>query len=154
MRGIGAVLVLVACGDGKGGDGEPRSGSWTYASTGTGTDSCGIVPLLGLDGGTFDLVNEGDGTLTIDDGTWVFECTLTGGDFDCPDRFPGGFDRAGVQMEVAGEAHGTFDADDEGSGAQSGTASCADSDCEAAAATLGMSPPCEVDVSFTITLDR
>jgi hypothetical protein len=153
MRWIGVVLALAACGDKGGGTGEPQSGSWTYASTGTASDSCGIVPLLGLDGGTFELVNNGDGSLTIDDGEWIFECTLSAGAFDCPDRFPGGIQTSGVELEVVGEAHGTFDSDQSGSGGQTGTASCADASCEAAAAMMGMSPPCDVDVSFTIELE-
>ena len=152
MRGILAIVVLAGCGD-KSGGGEPQSGSWTYVGTGTDADSCGIVPLLGIDSGTFDLVNNGDGTMTIDDGEWLFECTLSGGDFDCPDRFPGGFEDGGIQMDVAGEAHGTFDSDSAGSGGQSGTATCADASCESAAAMMGITPPCEVQAQFSISFD-
>jgi hypothetical protein len=152
MRWLG-VLLLVGCGNDKGGGGDPRSGAWTYESTGTEADTCGIVPLLGLDGGTFDLVNAGDGTMTIDDGQWRFDCTLSAGRFDCPDRFPSGFSGAGIELDLVGEAHGEFSSDAEGSGTQAGTASCADADCEAAAALLGMDPPCDVDVSFSITYE-
>jgi hypothetical protein len=145
------VLLLIGCGH-KGG-GDPQSGSWAYESTGTNTDSCGIVPLLGLDDGTFALVNNGDGTMSIDDGQWLFDCTLSAGAFDCPDRFPGGYSGSGIELDIVGEAHGEFDSDADGAGTQTGTASCADADCEAAAALLGMDPPCDVDVSFSISFE-
>lgn len=151
MRWIVAV-VLVGCGGGSGG-GDPVSGPWSYVETDKAADSCGLGPQVVPPAGTFDIVNNGDGTMTVDDGQWVFECTLSAGAFDCPDRFPGGLDSAGVHMDVAGEAHGTFDSDTEGSGGQTGTASCADAECEAAAAMLGITPPCDVDVSFTISFD-
>lgn len=153
MRWIGLAVFLVACDGGAGGPIDPVSGSWTYVATSTDEDSCGIVPLLGMDNGEFALVNHGDGTMTIDDGEWVFDCTLSGADFACPDRFPGGFETSGVEMAIEGEAHGVFGSSTEAEGTQTGTASCEDSDCNMAAAMMGMSPPCTATVRFAITLD-
>ena len=36
---------------------------------------------------------------------------------------------------------------------ENASASCADASCEAAAALLGMAPPCEVDLEFSTTFD-
>jgi hypothetical protein len=151
MRARWFVLVfgVVGCGD-SGSATDPKSGTWTYTSAGTPSDSCGIVPLLGLDNGTFELVNNGDGTLTIDDGDWVFDCTLEGSDFDCPDRFPGGYSTSGTEIAVDGTASGTFSTGEDATATQQGTADCEDALCTAALGLMGVTPPCDVEVQSTL----
>ena len=133
---------------------EPVSGSWTYIQTSVDADSCDVVELLGLDAGAFAIVNGGDGTFTVDDGTYQFDCTIDGADFTCPDRFGGlgTVTTSGIAFTISGEAHGTFSSDSAAVGSQSGEADCADSACEAAAGFLGITPPCTVAVSYTIGL--
>ncbi len=133
---------------------EPVSGSWTYIQTSVDADSCGIADLLVLDAGAFAIVNGGDGTFTVDDGTYQFDCTLDGADFTCPDRFggEGTVGTGGIAFAISGEANGTFSSDSAAVGSQSGEADCTDSVCEAAAGLLGFTPPCAVAVSYTIGL--
>jgi hypothetical protein len=146
-------FVLAGCHDP--GDGTvPESGSWSYTATRIPKDECGIAGTLGLESGSFDVKNHGDGTLTVDDGTWKFDCTLSGVDLECPKRFPGGYSTMGVNLNLEGEAIGTFSTNESAEGEQFGTMTCGgDRACQTGAAMIGLDPPCDVTVKFEMLFE-
>lgn len=142
------IALLFACSF------QPTFGTWTYAQTTVDVDSCGLQPYMDDPPVSIELVENDDGTFTIDDHTAPFVCVLDDVNFTCADRWPDFVSAGNNTLEADGEAHGAFDTKDVARGSQSGTFDCVDIGCETAAALLGMNPPCDLAVSFVLTKDE
>lgn len=150
------VLALSGCGgDGDGGTINPTTGIWLFVPGDVFDNSCEITDPPTDPVGDFTITSTGEGTFTVNDGTNVFDCTVSGSSFDCPRRsvetIDGNpyYDAVGdIQISV----HGTFQSATEASGHQTGHLSCTGTDCDNAEmlALAGVSGfPCEVSERFT-----
>ncbi|HLT39650.1 MAG TPA: hypothetical protein VK034_25380 [Enhygromyxa sp.] len=150
-----AVLLTFACGDGAGGsDIEPRSGTWDFMGSDPVDDTCGLPDLYTDPPGQFELTNNGDGTITVDDSENVFDCTLDGSSFSCPERAAGENDVGGpfgldAVVEYTITATGSFSSDTAMSGRQTIEIVCVGADCAAVEATVGVTTPCGWAQDFT-----
>lgn len=139
------LLPLVACGF------APREGTWLYANEAVAENSCGFD--YSPTSGTFSVQDNGDGNLVIDplDGGDPFLCTLDGKDYDCPQRYVENVDIGlGAIVEVRASAEGTFDTAKAGVGSQTGSLSCGNATCTAAAVIAGIPDPCTIRVTYDI----
>lgn len=151
------ALVLASCGgDGNGGV-DPTTGVWLHSPGSIFDDACEYPDPPTDPTGEFTLTNNGDGTLTVDDGEHVFDCTLSGSSFNCPERSRDDYDAspldavATVLISVAG----SFSSDTEMSGHQTANATCVGADCAAAATAIGMAGfPCSVSQNFTASFQH
>ena len=136
-----------------GGAGDPESGTWSYDEYDVTGGDCDLGDQLNSDG-AFQLDNHGNGTFTItpDDGTDPFLCTLDGGDFACPDRATASYEQPGVAARVDGQASadGNFADDTHGTGRQTVYVTCTGGDCGAVEAALGVDFPCTFVADFAI----
>jgi hypothetical protein len=155
MRSIVFLLAIGAVGCGV----SPTSGDWNYTDqTPTGCGS-GAQYLRDSDG-NFTLDNNGDGTFTVDprDGGEIFDCTLDGSSYECPERLSRTYDLDDLGAGLQGTAslrvsiEGEFDSDEDATGTQTGRLECEGSGCAVAAGQLGTSFPCSVTVDFQASL--
>jgi hypothetical protein len=144
-------LWLVACAEPL----VPVTGAWTYAQSSVDVDSCGLVAYMEPAPASVTLtVDEETSSFVVDDGSYAFDCTYDElGAYICPDRWPETVAVGNTTLEADGEAHGDFWYADVARGSQFGTFDCVDVGCEAAAAILGMDPPCDVAVSYVLVSD-
>ena len=148
----GAVLVafsagmMMGCGDDFDG---PNSGTWFYAEVSPVENDCNL-PEDQFAAGEFSIENNDDGTFTVDpeDGNPAFECTLSGSDFDCPERIAGSYSTQGSTATWRADAEGSFSDASRMTGTQSGQVTCEGSGCALAEAALGASFPCQLEVDF------
>jgi hypothetical protein len=152
---IGTASALTACDDD--GDGvtiDPVSGTWEFSGDEPDNDSCDVEGnTLGDPDGDFEIANHGDGTFTVtpDDDTGPFDCTLSGASFDCPDRY---FDEVDADpldatVTIEASASGTFSSSTEASGVQEATISCDGPACSTIEGLAGISFPCDYTQTFT-----
>lgn len=135
--------------DGPGG--QPMSGLWRYDGD-IEEDTCNLG-TTGYDLGSYQLVNNGDGTFTVlAEGEDPFDCELEGdGSFHCPARGGDAPDTMGADahVEVSITVDGAFSSATAGSGVQVGVLTCAGSDCALAETYLGIEFPCQAVEAFT-----
>jgi hypothetical protein len=151
---ICAALALTACDEDGDGEIDPVSGEWDFTGEPPDNDSCDVEGNdLGDPDGIFEIVNHGDGTFTVtpDDVSDPFDCTLSGASFDCPDRY---YDEVEVPtmdavVTIDSSASGTFSSSTEASGVQDATITCDGADCAAVEAYAGISFPCDYSQAFT-----
>lgn len=155
MKMVSFLLAMTAIGCGI----EPESGTWSYDDQTP--QGCGNGAQYLRDGdGMFALRNNGDGSFTVDpqDGGEIFDCTLDGSDYDCPERLSRTYDledlgvgegTASLRVSVRGE----FEASDQATGTQTGRLECSGAGCALAASQLGTTFPCNVSVDFTASAE-
>ena len=139
------ALSLCACGP------EPATGTWLFTNGEVITNTCEIDES-DPSSGNFTLINNGDGSFTIDpeDGSEPFLCTLDGADFICPERLQENFDLPNASIDVKVSARGIFESDTfVSSGRQEVTISCEGDGCGAAALLFKLDFPCTAVVAFT-----
>ena len=150
-----ALAFLLGCDDGGGTPIEPTSGSWGYLEGDIFDDGCHYGDPSTSPMGTFALVDNADGTMTITPPSEpAFSCTLSGASFTCPDRsnsdVPVPTMDATVHLHVA--AYGTFSSPTAAAGHQRVEATCAGTQCAAAGAAVGVTFPCGFSVRYTASL--
>lgn len=135
------------------GSGDPETGQWSYDEYNVSGQGCNVGNQLNTDG-DFALENHGNGTFTITpaDGTDPFQCTLDGGDFDCPDRATESYEDPGLDARIDGQARaeGTFSDDTHGAGEQTVDVTCTGADCATVEVALGVDFPCTYTADFDI----
>ncbi len=145
------LAFLLGCGD-DGAAIEPASGTWGYLEGDIFDDTCHYGDPTTSPMGTFQLVNNRDGTMTITPpGEPSFACTLSAASFTCPDRAdsvtPVPTMDASVHLHVS--AYGTFSSPTAAAGHQRVDATCAGTQCAAAGALAGVTFPCGFSVRYT-----
>ena len=153
-----AVSLTVACADGGGSDIEPRSGTWDFSGSAPTDDTCGYPDLYTDPPGNFVLENNGDGTFTVTAGENVFDCTLDGDNFSCPERLYGENDvgaAAGLDAVVhyTVSVSGSFSSDSAMSGRQAFEIVCEGADCATVEAAVGVMTPCGWAQDFTASIE-
>jgi hypothetical protein len=148
------ALALASCdGDGNGNGGvDPTTGVWLYSPGSVFDDTCEYPDPPTDPTGEFTLTNNGDGTFTVDDGDNVFDCTLSGSNFNCPERRTEEHDAS--PLDAVATVHvsieGSFSSDTDMTGHQTANATCVGADCADAAAAVGMAGfPCSLSQNFT-----
>lgn len=132
----------------------PATGSWDFVEGTLVENSCG--EMLSISSGLFELVNNDDGTFTIDpqDSEVSFDCNLDGAAFECPERVQSSFVANMALIDIRLSESGTFSSNTAASGRRSGTASCEGEGCSAVGTLLGASFPCTAVVEFTTTFEE
>jgi hypothetical protein len=152
---LASSLLLVGCGDdgSGGGDPDPESGTWIFTGGEIVDDSCEYPDPPQEPDGNFTLLNNGDGTFTVDadDGDRLFDCTQTGSTFNCPDRLYEDIDLSPLSgtVHIHVRATGSFASDTHASGRETADVSCTGADCATAAAAVGVTFPCSYSQDFT-----
>jgi hypothetical protein len=142
---IVSTALAAACGDGGSGPGStnPPTGTWHFNGGSVTDDTCEYPDPPTDPDGDFTITNNGDGTFTVDeaDGTRMFDCTLSGSSFSCPDRLYEDIDAAplAATVHVHVRATGSFSSDTQASGRETADVSCDGADCAAVAAYAGIS---------------
>jgi len=125
----------------------PQAGGWYYADVTQVSSTC-TAGDDGVDGG-FLILSPSLTGFTVDDGdTDPFNCTLSGGAFNCPNRASHIEDLRPTYDAVItahATATGTFTSETRGSGSQSATVDCVGTACSAAG-----NWPCQFKVNFQI----
>jgi hypothetical protein len=152
------AIVAAACVKDDGEDeANPPSGVWIYYDDGFGENTCGTADLQKDSDTTFTLDNNGDGTFTVHQETYGdFECTITGMEFDCPERLaideefedPANPGTVGATVSWQVSITGTFSSDTEASGEQIVNVTCVGDLCSLAPTVFGASLPCSYDILF------
>ena len=142
-----ASLIFACADDGDGSNIEPRSGAWDFSGSAPVDDTCNYEDLYTDQPGTFVLDNNGDGTFTVTAGENVFECTISGLTFSCPERLFGENDvgaAAGLDAIVSYNVSvtGSFSSETEMSGRQLFSLDCEGADCATVEAVVGVMTPC------------
>ena len=142
-----ALCMVVACGPKV----DPETGTWKYEEFKGSENTCNSDEVTNGGSGTFQLINKGDGTITVrtTDGTEDFDCTLRGKSLDCPERayreenfFGAKFKiRISVLAEMADSKNMT--------GSQSGVVTCEGGTCGGIATQLKTQFPCNFKVNFS-----
>ena len=103
--------------------------------------------------GNFTIVSTGEGTFTVDDGDVLFDCTVSGSAFNCPERLTETIDASPLDAIVSVHVSitGTFSSANAASGRQTANVSCVGADCATAGAAVGVTFPCSVSETFTAT---
>lgn len=144
-------------GSGGGGSVEPADGTWVFSGGPISDDTCMVDDVYVDPPGTFTLVNNGDGTFTINDGENTFDCTLSGASYTCPSRLTGTVD-VGADSGLPGaeavlsynvEVSGDFDSDTSMSGRQDIEVTCEGANCSDLADLFMTSLPCGWAQAFT-----
>lgn len=145
---LGLLLVPLACADGI----DPLSGKWVFLNGEVTKNTCTSDQGEPNDG-TFTLLNNGDGTFTIDpeDGSELFLCTLTDDSFTCPKRLQGStkIDMVDATLEIRVSATGTFSSDRAAAGQQDAVVDCTGSSCALVEAAAKVTFPCEVAATYS-----
>ncbi|MFH1435709.1 MAG: hypothetical protein ABIJ56_08345 [Pseudomonadota bacterium] len=153
MRAMMIALCLVfaaACGD-DAASVNPMSGMWIFVGGDIFNDSCNYTDSPVDPDGEFSVTNNGNNTLTIDTGgDEMFQCTLSGANFNCPERKEVDIEIPLVDavFHVNVSAEGSFQSDTSASGHETANITCTGADCEAAAATAGITIPCSYSQYF------
>lgn len=145
------LVFAVACGD-DGTSVNPMSGMWIFVGGDMFDDACNYSDTPVDPDGTFSVSNNGNGTLTIDTGgDEMFQCTLSGADFNCPERKEVDIDASPLDavVHVTVTAEGTFQSDISATGHETAHITCEGADCAAAAAAVGITLPCSYSQRFT-----
>lgn len=143
-------LFLLAPGCAGEDQANPPSGTWTYRDGGVVMNTCGTEDLYRDPNTMFTLVNNGDGSFTVDQGNEEdFDCNIDGMSFECPYRLGGTETNADVMATVSWELRvdGTFSSDTQMSGTQTVEFTCSGNGC-ALAPALGWTLPCTYEVAF------
>jgi len=149
------AILAAACSEEGEEVANPPSGVWEYTDDGFGENTCGTVDLQKDPDTTFMLTNNGDGTFTVHQETYGdFECTITGMEFECPERLaidqdvenPPGTVVATLKYQVSIE--GTFSMDTAASGEQIVTIECEGDACSLAPDIIGVELPCTYEILF------
>lgn len=131
---------------------DPQSGVWAYSEFAASSNSCNTEALVTNGGGLFGLANNGNGTLTItpNDETAPFPCTVSAGSYSCPTRAAGTYEDNLLDATLHAQASvtGSFAADTVMSGTQFADVTCSGTECGELAASLGTSFPCQFEVDF------
>lgn len=141
---VALLFVLVGCGV------VPQDGVWGYGEYKASKNNCN-GDIVSNGNGNFKLVSKGGGKYTIsaEDGSNPFECTLSGNKLSCPERAVATQSLGGTEIKVVVTATATLESPTTMSGTQDGTATCTGSGCTLASTTLGISFPCDFSVSFS-----
>lgn len=147
---LGLLSAPLACGD-AGSSIEPMTGTWVFVNGEVITNTCADEAEPGS--GDFTLLNNGDGTFTIDpeDGSEAFLCTLDGADFTCPKRLQETVPVDGVDatIQIRVSAIGTLSSPRAAKGQQDAVVECTGSACGTVASLAGVTFPCEVSANYT-----
>jgi hypothetical protein len=148
--------LLASCGNGGsgGGSADPPSGTWHFNGGSVVDDTCGYPSPPTDPDGDFTITNNGDSTFTVDeaDGTRMFDCTLSGSSFNCPDRLYEDIDASPLTavVHVHVRATGSFSSDTQASGRETADVTCDGADCASVASYAGISAfPCSYSQDFT-----
>ena len=130
---------------------QPKAGGWHYAETTPISSTCPANTPTGANGNfVIDQVTAASFHVVPNDGTAPFTCTLSGGQFDCPDRAAATEDyrpQVDAVLTAHATADGTLTSTTRATGRQRATVSCAGTQCDA----LGPNTfPCSAEVSFVI----
>jgi hypothetical protein len=102
--------------------------------------------------GEFTITSTGDGTFTVDDGGVLFDCTVSGSAFNCPERLTEEIDANPLDAVVSVHVSvtGTFSSSSASSGRQTANVTCVGTQCADAATYAGITGfPCSVSETFT-----
>jgi hypothetical protein len=151
-RSLLVLLPLFACG-GAGANVDPKSGEWSYYDSEIVDNDCG--PNAPIDpNGSFTLTVTGGGKFSINDGGYddAFECTYSGGSFNCPVRAAKEESQVGVDAvaKYNVSVEGSIDSATEVSGVQTVQISCDGADCSIIAGYFEVPQlPCSYSYSFS-----
>ncbi|MBW2261611.1 MAG: hypothetical protein JRG91_06520 [Deltaproteobacteria bacterium] len=152
---LAASFVAAGCGsDGNGGGTiNPNSGTWLFVPGSIVDDTCEYADPPTDPSGDFAMLSTGDGTFTVNDGDVVFDCTVSGSAFNCPERLTETIDASPLDAIVSVHVSitGTFSSANAASGRQTANVTCVGADCAAAGAAVGVTFPCSVSETFTAT---
>jgi hypothetical protein len=151
---LAASFTLAGCGsDGDGGGTiNPNSGTWAFTPGSIVNDTCEYADPPTDPSGDFTILSTGEGTFTVDDGDTLFDCTVSGSSFTCPERLTETIDASPLDAVVSVHVRvsGTFSSSDAASGEQTANVSCEGANCSDAATAAGISGfPCTVSETFT-----
>lgn len=150
---LGLLLVPLACTDTL----EPKSGTWTFVNREVTKNTC-TDDQTEPNEGDFVVLNNGDGTFTIDpdDGSELFLCTLDGDSYTCPKRLQETvkIDGTDARLEIRVSASGTFSSEREATGQQDATIECIGSQCALVSAVSGVTLPCEISATYKATFKQ
>lgn len=132
---------------------SPATGTWVFVNGEQLVNTC-TSDMIDVSSGDFTLLNNGDGTFTIDpeDGSDAFLCTLEGdGAYTCPMRLQESnkIDGLDATIEVRVSATGTFSSATATKGQQDATVDCTGTACPLAAAAAMVTFPCQISVAYT-----
>lgn len=132
---------------------SPATGTWVFVNGDQLVNTCSS-DMIDVSSGDFTLLNNGDGTFTIDpeDGSDAFLCTLEGeGAYTCPMRLQQStkLDPLDATLEVRVSATGTFSSPTATKGQQDATITCVGTQCALAEAAGMVTFPCEISASYT-----
>lgn len=150
---LALLLAPLACADPPP---EPLTGTWVFVNNEVVKNTCSDEFEPGS--GDFTLLNNGDGTFTIDpeDGSEAFLCTLDDADFSCPERLQETVPVDGVDatLEIHVGATGTLSSNRVAKGQQDAVITCTGGACGLVAAAAGVSFPCEISATYTATFKQ
>lgn len=150
---VGLVVVsasLTSCGEPEI---SPASGTWVFVNGEQLMNTC-TSDMLDVSSGDFTLLNNDDGTFTIDpeDGSDAFVCTLDGdGAYTCPKRLQESnkIDGIDATLEIRVSATGTFSSATATRGQQDATVDCTGTACPLAEAAAMITFPCQISVAYS-----
>lgn len=153
-----AASLIVACAEDGGSDISPRSGTWDFYGSAPTDDTCGYPDLYTDPPGNFELENNGGGSFTVTADENVFNCTIDGANFSCPERLYGENDvgaAAGLDAVVhyTVSVTGSFSSDSELSGRQLYELVCEGADCATVEAAVMVTTPCGWAQDFTASIN-
>jgi hypothetical protein len=135
----------------------PTEGHWSYDSQETTVDTCDTHGEPRAGGFVLTVTGAASFDLTTDEGYGTFTCALDGLVFLCDARRAWEEDFSDEGMDAVlynlASAEGTFLASDRLEGTHTGQLGCDGADCDEAWAWMGVTPPCEVVVAFTMSAD-
>lgn len=127
----------------------PGEGTWLYTETGNTTNDCNFFDATN-GWGTYEVVGtEGGFQVIPGDDTEPFDCTSSGGSFDCPERLVDQSMEGDATLDVLVSITGTLPSEDEMAGTQDGIIECSGADCGLAEQLLMTTFPCSFSIEFT-----
>ena len=146
-----SLLLVAAC---SAPEITPESGTWDFVEGAAIESSCG--DMVDLSSGLFELVNNDDGTFTVNpsDSAVSFDCELDDdAGFTCPERLQTTLTSEDIEatIEIRLRESGKFSSNTAASGRRDGAASCTGAGCSLVGAALGASFPCTAAFEFTAT---
>ncbi len=145
------ALIATACGKTS-----PASGTWVLGSQEVVSDTCGFGFDEDDDSGdteedSFDLVDNEDGTFTIDMGEDTeLSCTLSGSSFTCPDTIENiPADGMDATLDYAIGIAGDFSGNEAMDATMTLTLSCEGADCTTLGDAMEMTVPCGAELSYS-----
>ncbi len=136
--------------DSSGGSADnPNTGTWIYTETGNTINECTFLEDLSNGWGEYQVEADGGAFRVVpSDGTEPFECTASGGNFDCDERLQDTIQSATSELQVLVGITGTLPSADEMNGTQNGQVVCQGADCALAEQVLGTTFPCTFSIEF------